>query len=116
MRNFSIIVGTNQEQYKKCGSYHNFMSLGKWKEFLCESNATGVSLTITEKGKGRILNMCEVFVFGTGMVEFKHISAINTGGKYTYIHAYIHTCIYRYTHACMHSYVHKYIMYANRRR
>ena len=86
MRNFAIIVGPNQEPYKKCGSYHNFISLGKWKAFLCESNATGVSLKITVNGKGKILNMCEVFVFGTGMDEVKHIVAINTGQKYTYIH------------------------------
>ena len=81
MRYFAIIVGPKQEPYKKCGSDSNFMSLGKWKTFLCETNATGVSLTITVKGKGKILNMCEVFVFGTGMHELKHIIAINTGQK-----------------------------------
>jgi len=43
-------------------------------------------LKITVNGKGKILNMCEVFVFGTGMDEVKHIVAINTGQKYTYIH------------------------------
>ena len=79
MRNFTIIVGPNQEPYKKCGSYQNIMPLGMWKGFVCDSNATGVSLTITVKGKRKILNMCEVFVFGTGTGELKPIIVIKTG-------------------------------------
>ena len=79
MRNFTIIVGSNQEPYKKCGSNQNIMPLGTWKGLLCDSNATGVSLTITVKGKRKILNMCEVFVFGTGTCELKPIIVIKTG-------------------------------------
>ena len=66
MRNFNIIIGPNQGTYKKCGSASNDMSGGEWKGFMCEPNATGISLMIKMKGKAKVINLCEVFVFGTG--------------------------------------------------
>jgi len=45
------------------------MSTGEVRTFSCESNARGTSLKITLKGKHKILNFCEVFIFGTGKDE-----------------------------------------------
>ena len=54
------------------------MSVGEVKGFLCESNAKGISLKITVKGKQQLLTLCEVFIFGTGMDEFIIVFAINS--------------------------------------
>jgi len=49
----------------------NDMSTGEIRSFSCESNARGTSLAITIKRKHKMINFCEVFIFGTGMVAVK---------------------------------------------
>ena len=68
LRNFSIIVGPNNGMYKKCGSTTNDMSIGETTAFLCEAHASGTSLKIQINGRRQFLTLCEVFMFGTGMV------------------------------------------------
>ena len=63
--NFNIIVGPNY----KCGSSSNSIAIGNTKAFTCEPNARGTSLKIQIKGRKECLTLCEVFIFGTGMVE-----------------------------------------------
>ena len=77
MRNFNILVGPNQGTFKKCGSSSNNMSiLGECKGFVCESDAKGVSVKITVKGKNKLLTLCEVFIVGTGMDDLNIFIAI----------------------------------------
>jgi len=47
------------------------METNQAKTFLCESNAKGVSVKITVKGSHKIITLCEVYVYGTGMVKVK---------------------------------------------
>ena len=68
LRGFSIIVGPNNGMYKKCGSSTNDMERQETTAFLCEAPASGTSLKITIIGRREFLALCEVFMFGTGMV------------------------------------------------
>ena len=68
LRGFSIIVGPNNGMYKKCGSSSNDMERQETTAFLCEAHASGTSLKITIMGRYEILTLCEVFMFGIGMV------------------------------------------------
>jgi len=63
--NFRIRVGLKHA----CGSYINDIPIGNTKAFTCEPNARGNSLKIQIKERREVLSLCEVLIFGTGMVE-----------------------------------------------
>ena len=52
----------------KCGSSSNNMKTGEIKSFKCAPNARGQILKITILGRKEFLTLCEVFVYGKGMI------------------------------------------------
>jgi len=64
LRDFTITVGPDH----KCGSSSNAIAIGETKAFTCEPTARGTSLKIQIKERSENLQLCEVFIFGTGMV------------------------------------------------
>ena len=77
LQNFSIIVGQKNGTYKKCGSSYNNISVGGRTAFSCEADARGTSLQIKINGKNEYLQLCEVFIFGTGLFEENMCIALN---------------------------------------
>ena len=77
LRQFSIAVGPNDGVYKKCGWSRNKMLTGDTTAFTCEAHATGNSVNIEIKRLQSWLTLCEVFVFGTGMLEVNIYIATN---------------------------------------
>ena len=77
LRKFSIIVGPNNGIYKKCGSSTNTMSNGDTTAFTCEAQASGTSLMIKINDRNEFLTLCEVLIFGTGMVVESSCIAMN---------------------------------------
>ena len=77
LQNFSIIVGQKNGTYKKCGSSYNKISVGGTTAFSCEAHASGTSLQIKINGKHAFLQLCEVFIFGTGMFKENRCIALN---------------------------------------
>ncbi|KAI0213097.1 hypothetical protein LSAT2_001912 [Lamellibrachia satsuma] len=65
LNNFSIMVGPYLGKYQKCGSSTNNMIREKKKSFKCTDDAKGSTLKITNRGKNKVLSLCEVFVYGT---------------------------------------------------
>ena len=53
------------------------MSTGQTKRFVCDSSATGISLTITMTGSRRRITLCEVSILGTGRVKLDIFFTIN---------------------------------------
>ena len=77
LQGFSIIVGPNNGKYKKCGSSTNDISKGETTAFFCEAHASGTSVKIKLNGIKEYLTLCEVFIFGTGMVVESSCIAMN---------------------------------------
>ena len=69
LRTFSIIVASNNGTYKMCGSPSNNMSTAEARTFPCEPNTRGTSVKIQINGRKEFLTLCEVFIFGRGMIE-----------------------------------------------
>ena len=67
LNNFSIMIGPYRGKYQTCGSSKNSMISEKRKSFTCADNAKGSTLKITNHGKNKVLSLCEVLVYGTGM-------------------------------------------------
>jgi len=82
LRQFIIAVGPNDGEYKKCGSSRNKMLTDDTTAFMCEPHATGNSVTIQLKRLHAWLTLCEVFIFGTGMLEVNRCIATNTLQKH----------------------------------
>ena len=53
------------------------MTTGQTKRFVCDSSATGISLTITMIGTRRRVTLCEVSILGTGRVKLDIFFTIN---------------------------------------
>ena len=77
MRRFRILIGPYHGSYKKCGSWSNYMTTGQTKRFVCDSSATGISLTITMIGTRGRITLCEVSILGRGRVKLDIFFAIN---------------------------------------
>jgi len=71
LRGFTITVSGQNE--KKCGSDSNVVLTGQTKSFGCEPNAIGNTLMI-KRGKNKVITLCEVQVYGSGIVMYKTIS------------------------------------------
>ena len=67
LRYFNITVGPFNGTYKACGTDANVIPTGGTRSFLCEYRAIGTTLTITVDNR-RILTLCEVQIYGKGIV------------------------------------------------
>ena len=68
LRNLSIGIGPYNGPYWKCGSTSNDIATGETVSFTCDANSIGTALHITLKHIFESLLLCEVLVFGTGML------------------------------------------------
>ena len=105
LENFSIIVGPNNGKYQKCGSSNNAIPIGETTAFLCEAHASGTSLKIQINGRRQFLTLCEVLIFGTGMVVENSCFALNETYyiiylKIYYIIARLYACNLSFIYEC----------------
>jgi len=77
LREFTIAVGPNDGVYTLCGSHRNRMATQETTAFMCRANTTGISVKIQIRKMHRWLTLCEVFIFGRGMVEVNICTATN---------------------------------------
>ena len=69
LRNLNIDIVPYDEPYWKCGSTSNDIATGETVSFTCDPNAIGTALKITIEKRFDSLLLCEVLVFGTGMLS-----------------------------------------------
>ena len=64
---FDIRVGPYNGKYKWCGMDRNALGSGQTKSYLCSPNAKGSTVRI-KIHEPEYLTLCEVFVYGRGML------------------------------------------------
>ena len=77
LQQFNITVGPMNGAYKKCGSSTNRMVSHETTAFMCEAKARGNSVKIQIQKLQTWLTLCEVFIFGTGMLDVTTCTVTN---------------------------------------
>ena len=67
LKDFDIRVGPYNGNYKRCGMARNTMVPGETKSYLCSPNAIGSTVKI-QIDRFEFLTLCEVSIFGKGML------------------------------------------------
>ena len=69
LRHFGMTIGPHEGTYKTCGggAKYTLLSTGETKLFYCGHLAMGNSLKIEMLGHNKVITLCEVQLYGTGM-------------------------------------------------